>query len=386
MFALVLLVVCAGCHDGGGGGGTPHDTWWALAPATGSPPTARMLHSAAMAAGRMVVWGGYVGATSHVPTGTGGVYDPHSRTWSPTSPAGAPQALLRGVCVSLGDRVLVWGGHAGDPAQPLNDGAIYDPLLDAWTPVSTSTAPTPRWGCTAVWTGSEVLVWGGAGYAGKRVHLGDGAAYDPATDAWRPLSDVGAPCARIPGHAVWTGTHMFVWGGNGGQGSDTVLGDGALYDPATDTWTPVATQGAPAARAYHAAAWTGTHVLVWGGRTSLQHYDATDSGALYDPATDTWRHTSTIAAPCRRENYTATWTGTHLVVWGGQDDQGTALGSGASYDPAADVWTPCSPLGAPSARMCHSAVWTGRFVLIWGGWAYGNPSAFKLADGKAYVP
>lgn len=44
----------------------------------------------------------------------------------------------------------------------------------------------------AAWTGTEMLVWGGAGCQGAcsgpgiRAHA-DGAAYDPTTDTWRPL-------------------------------------------------------------------------------------------------------------------------------------------------------------------------------------------------------
>jgi hypothetical protein len=32
---------------------------------------------------------------------------------------------------------------------------------DTWTPTSTTNAPTARYQHTAVWTGSEMIVWGG---------------------------------------------------------------------------------------------------------------------------------------------------------------------------------------------------------------------------------
>jgi hypothetical protein len=56
---------------------------------------------------------------------------------------------------------------------------------------------------------------------------------------------------------------MIVWGG----WNDTVhLNDGGRYNPATDTWTPTTTSGAPAPRQYHTAVWTGTEMIVFGGR------------------------------------------------------------------------------------------------------------------------
>ena len=75
----------------------------------------------------------------------------------------------------------------------------------------------------AVWTGREILVWGGAGCQGAcdgqgvRLHA-DGGAYDPVTDIWRllppsPLS------ARSGALAVWTGRELVVWGGMVGTGS-----------------------------------------------------------------------------------------------------------------------------------------------------------------------
>ncbi len=47
---------------------------------------------------------------------------------------------------------------------------------------------------------------------------------------------------------------MIVWGGI--DGDRKVLGDGAKYDPKTNTWSSIATTGAPAPRMRHVAVWT----------------------------------------------------------------------------------------------------------------------------------
>ena len=71
----------------------------------------------------------------------------------------------------------------------------------------------------------------------------------------------GAPAPRSVHTAVWTGREMVLWGGfNGG-----VLNDGGRYNPAFSAWAAVNTTGAPAARYYHTAVWTGTEMIVWGG-------------------------------------------------------------------------------------------------------------------------
>ena len=42
----------------------------------------------------------------------------------------------------------------------LNTGGRYNPSTDSWTATSTTNAPSGRVGHTAVWTGSEMIVWG----------------------------------------------------------------------------------------------------------------------------------------------------------------------------------------------------------------------------------
>ncbi|MGH7860836.1 MAG: Kelch repeat-containing protein, partial [Candidatus Dormibacteraceae bacterium] len=134
----------------------------------------------------------------------------------------------------------------------------------------------------ALWTGREMLVWGG--FNGQ-TYLGDGARYDPATDSWTTISESGAPSPRIGQSAVWTGTRTIVWGGTSPSGQ--VLGDGASYDPNTDTWTPLPIDGAPSSRSGQATVWSGTGMIVWGGVGLM---GPLNSGALYLPGTSPIGH------------------------------------------------------------------------------------------------
>jgi N-acetylneuraminic acid mutarotase len=106
-----------------------------------------------------------------------------------------------------------------------------------------------------------MLVWGGVVPSGQRGAYG--AAYNPASDTWRPLAD-GPLSARSNHTAVWTGRRMLVWGGQRASHGDRFLADGAGYDPASDAWNPL--PAAPlAARDRHVAVWTGTEMVILGG-------------------------------------------------------------------------------------------------------------------------
>jgi N-acetylneuraminic acid mutarotase len=140
-----------------------------------------------------------------------------------------------------------------------------------------------------VWTGREFIVWGGLGCTRTRTgeprSCGDGARYDPARDAWTPLSGVNAPTPRSGHSAVWTGQVMLVWGGGAetcANGTSGACQDGAAYDPVADTWTPLRVQGAPFARSSHAAVWTGARMFVWGGVGAGSELTLVDGG-LFTP-------------------------------------------------------------------------------------------------------
>ena len=189
-----------------------------------------------------------------------------------------------------------------------------------------------------------MIVWGGVGVA----ELASGSRYDPVGDAWSATTGVGAPSARGLHTAVWTGSEMIVWGGSAaGSG----LGTGSRYDPAGDVWTATTSTGAPSARTLHTAVWSGDEMIVWGGNNLG---NGVSSGARYSPAGDTWNSTTNTGAPSARFQQTAVWTGNSMIVWGGFDS--AAIGTLGTYYPGAvqasgSVVQPLAPspsvLGSP---------------------------------------
>ena len=87
--------------------------------------------------------------------------------------------------------MIVWGGSSN---MALNTGGRYNPSTDTWTATSTTNAPTARTAHTAVWTGSEMIAWGGIDNSFNI--LNSGGKYDPGTDTWAATSIVNAPAAR----------------------------------------------------------------------------------------------------------------------------------------------------------------------------------------------
>jgi hypothetical protein len=180
------------------------------------------------------------------------------------SQVGEPIARYWHASVWTGTEMLIWGGYTVG-AQA--DGAAYDPATDRWRSLALSPLP-PLTQPIAVWTGSEMIVWGGEEQApAGGVARSMGARYDPSTDTWTLLAAAGAPAYRTRHTAVWTGTEMLVWGGwmRGSRLPFPIYGDGGRYSPAHDTWAPIIASGAPTPRWDHTAVWTGSEMIIFGG-------------------------------------------------------------------------------------------------------------------------
>ena len=301
------------------------------------------------------------------------------------SRARGPGARVAHTTVFTGKEIIVWGG--GRSSTWLNDGARYDLATDTWTPISGNHNLEGRWWHVAVWTGKEMIVWGGRGTFLPGNHYNNGARYNPASDTWKPMSIDGAPSPRSQLTAVWTGSEMIVWGGGGDAFDERA--DGARYNPDTDTWTPLPPSPL-APRLQHTAVWSGTEMIVFGGLRvdgflANEYWETFADGARYDPVENTWALLNPHGAPSSRTAHSAVWTGTEMIVWGGRYlPDYTFMNSGASYDPARDRWTAVPATGAPTPRMDHAAVWSGTEMIVWGGVI--DPSPLEVNTGGRYNP
>jgi N-acetylneuraminic acid mutarotase len=243
---------------------------------------------------------------------------------------------------------------------------------------------------TAVWTGSEMIVWGG--YSSSSSYAADGAAYDLSKDTWRTLEAVPSGFVGREYHtAVWTGSKMIVWGG---YNAATYKNDGAIYDPALKTWTVIAPPSTftLAGRYWQSAVWSSTtnEMIIWGGYGTGCSGSYCNDGAAFNPTTGMWRQIK--ASPLSgRYQAKALFVGGKMVVYGGY---GTTCsyycGDAAYYDPSADTWTTLTPPSTDlDARYQHMAVATGTgegLATFWGG--YGNyiSPGYDRNTGATYDP
>jgi hypothetical protein len=292
-------------------------------------------------------------------------------------PAGTWQLLPRAPVTSLPSEVTaVWAGHEmiihGNYFQPT--GGIrgvtfaYRPASRTWVRLANGPTRPSAFETTdvAVWTGSRVLVPGQTN-----------AIYNPAANTWRPLARGAGPLfGAVTG---WTGHLFFAWGGTCCEEQSH---DGAAYNPVSNTWRRLPT--APLiVRRDASGAWTGRELVVAGGEhrvglseTSILLKDA----AAYNLATGKWRAIAPM--PRRGAGATAVWDGREILFIGGQRAgiRGPAP-RGLAYNPVTNRWRLLPAMAFP--RFGFAAVWTGRQLLVWGGLtASGTPPP----HGEAYTP
>jgi hypothetical protein len=310
-----------------------------------------------------------------------------------------------------GQELVVWGGagRRGANLRVHADGAGYDARTGRWgrLPLATEAQLPDDDGAATVWTGHEVLIWGGMTITDpvNNPNLGrpaDGLAYDPARRTWRKLA-ARPPALKSLGvdtRAVWTGRELLV---TGVQEADTRGGAvGAAYDPAADRWrllpqSPALTGGSRHLQA-RTAVWAGTRLLVWNFWSSRPRPAFDESGATdppqvepdgidlwaYDPASNRWTVLPTPPGEVRRRvvDGSMVWDGHQLVmaarqvkVVAGKD---RAVAAAGRYGPDTARWTPIADL--PPLR--------GRLRLAWAGAAVVELSSNAVYDpaGDRWLP
>jgi hypothetical protein len=258
----------------------------------------------------------------------------------------------------------------------------------------------PRERAAVIWTGRQLVYWGGASHPPVRAHA-DGAAFNPGTNQWATLppapegqwqleGDDGVAVAVDDGVAVWTGHEVLVWGGMTipdpvAAPNMATLADGVAYDPARRTWRrlprpPVQLRWASLNQW---VLWTGRELLV--GGVEQGPGGGTRAGA-YDPATNRWRllprSPRLTGGPDHLQARTAMWAGSRLLVWNfwsptahtANNRDAVAARPEAepdgidlwAYDPPTDRWTVLPDPPEQVRRMAAGAsmVWTGQEVII----------------------
>lgn len=235
------------------------DTWRPVSAA--NAPSPRNNASVIWSGTEMIVWGGFNSAFNSLNTGAS--YDPLTDTWRVISTSLAAMGRGSHTAVWTGTEMIVWGGGGGNFT---GTGARYNPMTNSWRATALPNSPVDRTDHTAVWTGTQMIIWGGDKHVFGDTLTNTGALYDPSTNRWQATTTVDAPTPRSGHSAIWTGSEMIVWGGVDSSGM--AASTGGRYNPATNKWGPLETAGAPSARPGHTSVWTGSAMIVWGGSSN----------------------------------------------------------------------------------------------------------------------
>jgi hypothetical protein len=292
----------------------------------------------------------------------------------------SPQILCNAVCVNPDSDAKNCGGCGIDCGAGRN--CSSGKCTPNWVTMGTSGAPSARsHAAYAPLPGlGKVFVWGGQSTAGAA--LADGAIYDLASNAWTPVpTDANTPSARVLAGAVWTGSVVFVWGGASQVTGGSDLATGALYDP-SGSWKPVAALGAPSARRAPYLVWTGSRVLLWGGTDSSGTPVA--DAYLYDPPNDVWTAANALGAPSARSDSTTGFNNASFFVFGGHNGNANYNNTYGYQPPPTDLWSPLAT--GPSARFGAFGRWDGSYFIAWGGRKQTGGPASTYNDGRRYDP
>ena len=259
--------------------------------------------------------------------------------------------------------MIVWGGWDG--VNCLNTGGRYDPATDTWTPtVERVRAFPPRAAATRP-CGPER-----DDRLGRRHTSGYHEHGRPLRPGHRQLdADVesrdGVPTARNGHTAVWTGTEMIVWGGgsNGGSQHRRPLRSRDGYAGPRRR----SARACPRRALGHTAVWTGAEMIVWGGHIRrplhLEHRWPLRSGDGHLDA-DVDRHRRARSA---RRYHTAVWTGTEMIVWGGAGSSSVLPDTGAATTRSRQLDSDVDSTGVPEPRRVSHGGVDGNEMIVWGG-------------------
>jgi N-acetylneuraminic acid mutarotase len=278
--------------------------------------------------------------------------------------------------VWTGDEVLVFGGTSGalDWEMPPG-GFLFDPSSGDIRPVP----PAPvgeRWNVHDVlWVEGRALVIGQNTYIDESTDYRPSiVAFDPETSEWSELTAF--PEGRqVVGEVVSTGDRLIFVGGDQNGPNDQAW----MYSIGVDDWHHLGDAPIPAVEEARGV-WTGSEAVFVGGYsedTYLHH--------AYDPVRDSWRELSDPGVGWI-EYHDLYWTGARVVVapmhvYTEELNVHNSL-TLLVYDPATDRWSETTENPAqPPIRA--TVTWTGSELLMWGGL---SGTGHATSEGSAYDP
>ncbi len=252
--------------------------------------------AASRAGDSIVVSHGDSGALAATPY----VYDLATGSWA----SGTAAALARADLAAAGVGGLHYAAGGQDGANVLAALEIYDPLADSWS--NGGSMAVARAGLGLVELNGKLHAIGGRNAVAPRsgTPLAAHEVYDPQLDAWSPLASLPTAVADVQATVV-LGGRIHVFGGWNGAAPTTLV---QVYDPLSDSWSSAAPMPTARDNALAGSLVQGEYAgrgVVIGGFGAAGSALATVE--VYDAATNTW--TAGSPKPQAAARMAATGTG-----------------------------------------------------------------------------
>lgn len=327
--------------------------------ALGAPVSARAQHAAVgLGDGRVLLAGGSANQSTF--TWTAELYDAATGTSAPTGELRLGIAQPGAVRLQDG-RVLLAGGQSNfaDREDLL---AIWNPADGTWSEPG-ALAEGRAGHVLSVLHDGRVLVTGGEWLGRPPGSVATEELLDPETGASAPPagSPMVQPRAFHTATVLGDGRVLVAGGFNSFGGGEAI--EAELFDPATETFTYTGSLAHP--RGGHAAVRLDDgRVLVVGGMDGA--WDYVPGAELWDPDTGAFGPAGALATP--RMDHTATLLADgRVLVAGGVDGEGRRLDALEVWDPATLAFTPAGArLGAARAMHTATPLPDGRVLLVGG--------------------
>jgi hypothetical protein len=213
-----------------------------------------------------------------------------------------------------GREMIVWGGRSSANYQEalLMGGAAFDPLTSQWRVLPEPPLVGPDL-TAVVWADDRMIM------ISRQATL----AYDPDSDEWTRLGDGPQYGPRSPGLTVWTGEVVATWAPLGIR----------VFDPAIGTWTTLPDPGFGGPDRWQGALRVidGRLYAVGSGLLVVAEWTGSEWRRLPDPPGVSYGTMEPASSTARSGVVDG-----RLIVWGGE--------VAFAYDPATDNW---SQIAAP---------------------------------------
>ena len=226
--------------------------------------------------------GGYTGAAD---TNALYAYDAEAGSWS--AKAAAADTREAAAAGAINGKLVVTGGW-GASGSPDGKTEIYDPAGDSWSVGAAN--PKPHAGAGRAVLNGKLFVIGGC--SATACGSTDVQVYDAGANSWSSAGAYPEPvawqaCGAIAGKIYCSG----------GTTDASSLTHGYVYDPDSDSWSPIADQPTDQWGAFSTAA--NGQLLIAGGAIN-DSAALTNQGYAYDPTTDAWTALPTLGTPLYR--------------------------------------------------------------------------------------